>query len=206
MSVAWFLDGAYIFKVWTALGRQDYLDYLLLRQHLESKFCDPKLGEMIDEAYYFNADSDPPSTKQNSFHNALAYPPPGGPGLRVKLYWLENKKLYWPKKLGGGQVVHPQSNEPYEVVQQKAVDVGLAFHLMRSYGRKKWKKLFLAAGDGDFHEVVQHLVEDENVSLVLIGSMETISKELRPYASAFLEIDEEASMFARAKPTPSQTK
>lgn len=63
---------------------------------------------------------------------------------------------------------------------------------MKSYGRKQWKKLFLAAGDGDFHEVVQHLVENENVSLILVGSMDSVSEELRPYASAVIEIAKKA--------------
>jgi len=63
-SVAWFVDGSYLFKVWSALRRSDNLDYLKLRRFLEERFCDQKAGELIDEAYYFNADSDPPSAKQ----------------------------------------------------------------------------------------------------------------------------------------------
>lgn len=174
---------------------------LRLRQLLEDRFCDRKAGETIDEAYYFNADPDSPSARQNAFHNALAYPPPTGPGLRVKLYWLQRRKLFWPQKLGAAPVAHPQSGEQFELTQQKAVDVGLAFHLMKSYGRKQWKKLFLAAGDGDFHEVVQHLVENENVSVVLVGSMDTVSEDLRPYASAFIEVSKEAPQIARNAPT-----
>jgi uncharacterized LabA/DUF88 family protein len=119
----------------------------------------------------------------------------------VKLYWLYKKKLFWPQKFGGGPVVHPTTGEQFELVQQKAVDVGLAFHLMRSYSRKQWKKLLLAAGDADFHEVVQHLVESENVSLILVGSMDTISEDLRPYASAVVELSKEADNVARGAKT-----
>jgi hypothetical protein len=133
MSVAWFVDGAYLMKCWLKLGRQDNLDYMLLRQYLERTFCDAPKGEVIDEAYYFNADPEPPTAKQNAFHNALAHSPPNGPGLRVKLYWLQKSALYWPQKLGGGPVTHPQSGEQYQLIQQKGVDVGLAFHLMRSH-------------------------------------------------------------------------
>ena len=61
------------------------------------------------------------------------------------------------------------------------------------------KKLFLAAGDGDFHEVVQHLVENEGVSVILIGALGTISTELRPYASALVEIDKQAAILSRPK-------
>ncbi len=97
--------------------------------------------------------------------------------------------MYWPTQMGGGAVVHPVTGIQYEQTTQKAVDVGLAFHLMRSYSKKKWGTLFLAAGDSDFHEVVQHLVENEDVNLVLIGTMNTMSEELRPYAQSIFELD-----------------
>ncbi|MGH9021927.1 MAG: NYN domain-containing protein, partial [Acidimicrobiia bacterium] len=113
--------------------------------------------------------------------------------------------LVWPTAMGGGQVVHPQTGLPFEIIQQKAVDVGLAFHLMRSFARRGWRKLFLAAGDGDFHEVVQHLVEQENVRVYLIGTMSSISEELRPYATRIIELDKIAAGIARPRttsPTP----
>jgi uncharacterized LabA/DUF88 family protein len=118
----------------------------------------------------------------------------------VKLYWLQRKPLFWPSTLGGGPVVHPTSGEQYEITQQKAVDVGLAFHLMKSFARKGWTKLFLAAGDGDFHEVVQHLVENENVSVFLIGTMNSISEELRPYATEVIELGKIAAAISRPRP------
>jgi uncharacterized LabA/DUF88 family protein len=170
---------------------------LKLRRLLESKHCDSASGEKIEDAYYFNADPDPPTAKVNAFHSALSFPPPSGPGLRVKLYWLQKKELYWPACLGGGPVLHPTMGIQYEITQQKAVDVGLAFHLMRSFGHRKWRKLFLAAGDGDFYEAVQHLVENENVDLFLVGTISTISDELKPYARATVPLDEIASQIAR---------
>jgi len=200
MAAAWFIDGSYLFKVWSNLQRQDQLDFLRLRQYLEREFCDVNLGERIEEAYYFGADPEPPNSRQNAFHAALQYPPPGGPGLRVKLYWLQRKHLWWPPALGGQQVVHPETGQPYELVQQKAVDVGLATHLMRSYAKRRWEKLFFAAGDGDFHEPIQHLVENENVSLILIGSPRTISTELQPYARAIVSVDDIADQVSRARP------
>lgn len=193
-EAAWFVDGAYLFKVWQSLQRSDRLDYVKLRNYLESKFA-----ARIEDAYYFSANPDPPNDKVNGFHNALSYPPPAGPGLRVKLYWLQKRALYWPSSLGGGPVVHPETGRQYELVQQKAVDVGLAFHLMRSHGRRHWTKLFLAAGDSDFHEAVQHLVEHEDVEVVLIGSDATISGELLPYARAVVKVDAVADELARAE-------
>lgn len=196
-SAAWFIDGAYLFKVWQSLKRSDRLDYLKLRSYLEETF-----GSRIGDAYFFNADADPATAKATAFHHALAYPPPAGPGLRVKLYWLQKKPLFWPSSWGGGPVIHPGSSRQYELVQQKAVDVGLAFHLMRSHGVRKWTKLFLAAGDGDFHEVVQHLVEHENVELILIGSDSTMSGELLPYARAIVNIAQIAAQVARSEAAP----
>jgi uncharacterized LabA/DUF88 family protein len=196
-EVGWFVDGAYLFKCWIGLQTSDQLDYTKLRQLIESHHCDGAAGEKVTEAYYFNADPDPPTARQNAFHNALAYPPPAGPGLRVKLYWLQRRQLYWPSAMGGSPVVHPTSGEQYEITQQKAVDVGLAFHLMKSYTRRGWTKLFLAAGDGDFHEVVQHLVENENVTVFLIGTMNSISEELRPYATEIIELDKIAASIGR---------
>lgn len=79
----------------------------------------------------------------------------------------------------------------YELVQQKGVDVGLAYHMVRSFYKRHWTKLVLCAGDGDFHEPVQNLVESENVDLYLVGAMRGISSELRPYAKRIFEIDQE---------------
>ena len=191
-DAAWFVDGAYAFKVWQALSRSDRLDYSKLRNHLESTF-----QVSIDEAYYFSADPEPPNAGVNAFHSALSYPPPHGPGLRVKLYWLQRRALNWPAAWGGGPIVHPKNGQHFELVQQKAVDVGLAFHLMRSYQQRKWRKLFLAAGDSDFHEVVQHLVENAAVEVVLIGSLDSISNELLPYARSVIQLSELADQLAR---------
>jgi uncharacterized LabA/DUF88 family protein len=197
MAAAWFVDGAYAFKAWQSLKIEAKLDFVKLRKLLESTYLNVNAGETIEDAYYFNADPDPPTAKQNAFHNALSFPPPNGPGLRVKLYWLQEKELYWPAHMGGGPVVHPKTGEQYKVTVQKAVDVGLAFHLMRSFGKRAWTKLFFFAGDADFHEAIQHLVEHNDVDLVLIGTMNSISQELRPYARAFVELDKVAAQISR---------
>jgi hypothetical protein len=88
MSAAWFVDGAYAMKCWGSLRRADKLDYLKLRELLEGQFLGQTANDKIEDEYYFNADPEPPTAKQNAFHNALQFPPPTGPGLRVKLYWL----------------------------------------------------------------------------------------------------------------------
>jgi uncharacterized LabA/DUF88 family protein len=199
MSAAWFVDGEYVNRLWLALNRNDYLDYVKLRQYLEETYCDASTKERIEDAYYFNAEPDPPTEKANNYHNVLAYPPPIGPGFRVKLEWLSKKKLFWQRPLGGGPVLHPETGVQYELVQQKAVDVSLAFHLTLSYSNRKWRKLFFASGDGDFKTPIQYLVEYENVDLILIGSLGSISEELRPYARDIVRLDEMAGKLARSK-------
>jgi uncharacterized LabA/DUF88 family protein len=99
--------------------------------------------------------------------------------------------------MGGGPVVHPTSGEHYKQTTQKAVDVGLAFHLMRSFEKRKWSTLFFFAGDADFYEAVQNLVEYEDVNLVLIGTLQTMSQELRPYARNIVELDTVAAQLTR---------
>ena len=200
MSAAWFVDGEYMNKVWQGLNRSDQLDYVKLRQYLEGTYCDAGSHERIEDAYYFNADPDPPTSRTNAYHNALAYPPPAGPGLRVKLEWLTKKSLYWPKAMGAGPVVHPTTGVQFELTQQKAVDVSLAFHLTLSYSNRKWRKLFFSGGDGDFKTPIQYLVEYENVDLVLIGTMSTISEALRPYARDIVKLDDLAAQISRPRP------
>lgn len=181
MSIGLFIDGAYIWKSF----QQERIDYLKLRQFIEEE-----LSDTVDEGYFFNADDDPPRAEK--LHNALTFPPPRGPGLRVKIYWLSRKPLYWPRQLGGMPVIHPDNPDlQFELVTQKAVDVGLVYHMTRSYHKRQWTKLVLAAGDADFYEPVQNLVEIENVDLYLVGSVRSVSESLRPYARTIYEIDQE---------------
>jgi hypothetical protein len=176
LSTAWFVDGGYANKAWASAAGYSRMDYTLLRSEIEKH-----AGEVIGDAYYFNCDNDPPSAGQDGFHRFLKSAPPRGPGLRVKLYWLQSKQLFWPNSMGREPVIHPTTGENYIQKTQKAVDVSLAFHLMRSFSKIGWRKLYLVAGDGDFHEVVQHLVENENVHLTIIGTSDSISSELAPY-------------------------
>lgn len=185
MSIGLFIDGSFVYKSYPS-----QIDYLKLRNLIETE-----LGDKIDEAYYFNSDDDPP--KATKFNNYLTAPPPNGPGFRLKIYWLSKKKLFWPQSLGGYPVLHPDdSTIQYEQAQQKGVDVGLAYHMVRSYYKRHWTKLVLCAGDGDFHEPVQNLVESENVDLYLVGSLRSISSELRPYAKRIFELDQEPVLSA----------
>lgn len=176
MPAAWFVDGGYAFHAWNSISDGGRMDYSLLRSLIEAD-----AGERIGDAYYFDCDNDPPSAGQNAFHRFLSSPPPRGAGLRVKLYWLQTSVHEWPRHMGGGLVLHPETGERYITKTQKAVDVGFVFHLMRSFSKLGWDKLYLVAGDGDFHEAIQHLVENENVEVTVIGRPNSISGEIAPY-------------------------
>lgn len=197
VSAAWFIDGGYLDHVWTATGRTDKVDFLKLRRLIETRHLgDPDVR--IGDAYYFDADVQAVSGlgRLNQFHCALQYPPPNGPGLRVKRYWVTKQPLYWPASWGGGPVCHPDTGRHYELVRQKGVDVALATTLMRSFVHQRWHTLFLLAGDADFYEPVQYLVEQEGVRLVLVGSVKVTASCLLSYANAFIDLPSEADKIA----------
>ena len=186
-EAALFVDGSYVFNVWRGISRHG-LDYRELRRLLDDDFLAE--GTSIVEAYFFNAEDDPINASTAAFHDQLKRRYPDGPGFRLKLYWLARKRLMWPASMGGGPVVHPDTGEQYVQVVQKGVDVGLAVHLMQSFHRRRWKTLFLAAGDGDFSEVVQYLVEDENVDVYLVGEEKSTSLEIAQYARGIIELSD----------------
>ncbi|WP_144955328.1 NYN domain-containing protein [Pseudomonas oryzihabitans] len=188
-GVAWFVDGAYALSAWNGSVYGAKFDYLKLRLFIEQD-----AGEPIGDAYYFNCDSDPPTVAQINFNKFLSSAPPKGAGLRVKLYWLQSKAHEWPASAGGGPILHPVTGEQYTTKSQKGVDVGLAFNLMRSHAKRGWKKLYLVAGDGDFHEVVQYLVENEGVEVTVIGAHFSISGEIAPYVRVIEFKDIEAAI------------
>ena len=177
MSAAWFVDGSYAYKCWKNVAGGRGLDYAKLREAIERD-----AGEPLRENYFFNAEGSPPTAAQDSFHRRIATPAPEGGGLRLMLYWTDTRKVFWPERFGGHPVMHPTIPDlQFEKETQKGVDVGLGYHLARSYNRKGWDKLYLMAGDGDFGEVVQDFVKHEGVDVVLLGTRRTISSELGPW-------------------------
>jgi uncharacterized LabA/DUF88 family protein len=182
---AWFVDGQYSWNCFRSVVPHGRIDYAAMRRMIEDH-----ADALIDEAYYFNADWDADTAKQDGFYTAISQPPPKGAGLRPKRYWVQRRALNWPRDMGGGPVLHPETGEQFQLTQQKAVDVGLAFHLMRSHARRRWDRLYLVAGDADFAEVVTHLVEGEGVELVLLGTGASLSSDLLPLAREVLYFDD----------------
>lgn len=183
---AWFVDGQYSWNCFRSAIPSGRIDYAAMRRLIEEH-----AQAFIDEAYYFNADWDAgDSGRQDGFYTAISQPPPRGPGLRPKRYWVHRRALSWPRDMGGGPVLHPETGEQYQLTIQKAVDVGLAFHLMRSHARRGWDRLYLVAGDADFAEVITHLVEAEGVELVLMGTGGSLSADLLPLAREVLYFED----------------
>jgi len=94
----------------------------------------------------------------------------------------------WSKDLdakGGGPVMHPSIPEmQYEQKSQKAVDVGLTFHMFVHITNAIGTNSCLPPATVIFMNR-QSLVEGRNVGLYLVGSVNTISDQLRPYAKTF---------------------
>lgn len=180
MPIGFFVDGAYLQNAF----RTGKMNQLNLRRAIEAE-----LNDTIDVAYYFAADAD--QVRGNSFYNFLQTPFPAGPGFRIKSGYLAQRKMYWPKAMGGGPVLHPDTGQQYVQTMQKGVDVQLVYYMVQSQLRRGWTKLVLAAGDGDFQLPVIELVEHSNVDLYLVGTADTISIELASYAKRIIEIDKE---------------
>lgn len=184
---AWFVDGSYVYKTWNQIAGGAKMDYRALRNLVDERLTD---GWTLDESYFFNSTPNPPADGQNAFHRFLAMPYPRGVGMSVKLYYQTTHDLYWPKGLGGGPVVHPVTGEVFKRTTQKGVDVGLAFHLVRSNVMRGWKKLFLATGDGDYAEVIEHLKENADVDVILIGTENSIGQQLLSHAREIIDLND----------------
>jgi len=104
MSAAWFIDGAYAMKCWSALNRSDKVDYVKLSEILECKYLDQTTSEKIEDATtstLIRASDHKAKWRSQCPFNFLHQQF----GASVKLYWLQEKQLYWPTHMGGGQLL-----------------------------------------------------------------------------------------------------
>ena len=114
--------------------------------------------------------------------------------------------MYWTK------IKQHKCEECSHITQkyiQKGVDVGIAVRIMKELHANSFDKLVLFAGDGDFVEVAQSVI-DAAKEVWIVGLSDSISTNLRMIASRVIEIDEyveichkdddsEASRFAWAQ-------
>jgi len=176
-----FIDAGYSMSAYKSVSSGKRLDYLKLRKALTDA-----LGCDMDEGYFFNADS---KGKCENLHKYLTLPYPKGPGLRVQNYNTVERALRWPPHLGGMPVMHPtEPGVQYTLTQQKSVDVGLIWRMLQSLESRMWDKLVLVAGDADFSEPIKYLVEAKKVNLYLVGTVGSLSSDLRPYARKIFDM------------------
>jgi uncharacterized LabA/DUF88 family protein len=157
--MALFIDGSYLWRCWQEVGTGN-IDFLKLRRALEIR-----LSDEVVERYYFDA------ILGNGNSRAQQLAAIARAGFRVKARYRVAEET--TRAIGG---------ETVRVLRQKGVDVGLALSIERSHARNNWDRLILAAGDADFSELVQDLVERRAVELTLVGLHDHISADLLPYA------------------------
>jgi uncharacterized LabA/DUF88 family protein len=168
-----FADGSYLWKAWRAVSASN-VDYSRLLQLIVNR-CD----DAVSVAYYYDATH--PSVDASARVMALARA-----GFRVRTHYrVVREKVRWPD---GRSAIDPQTGEVLTVERQKGVDVGLALGIVKSLERDRWTKLALIAGDADFSELVQDLVEQHNVEVTLIGHRGSISHSLLPYARQIIDL------------------
>lgn len=189
MAVGLFIDGGYAFRMVNHLSTLARLDYLKLRRTVEAISFD-----RIDDAHYFDSVDEESIITKAGFHHFLGKSvDENGAGIEVHLYGLKTRYLKWPRRMGvmkEMRVLHPVSGLPFVLKTQRAVDVSLGFHLISSFINSSWDKLYLVAGDSDYVEVIEHLVNVEQVEVTIIGSQDSISPDLQQYAKRTMTVEE----------------
>ncbi|MGB6519567.1 MAG: NYN domain-containing protein [Candidatus Cybelea sp.] len=163
-----FIDGAHLSILWRQISSRQ-LDFAKLQATI-AQSC----GGEIVEAYCFDATT---NGQMNDYYAAMQRS-----GIRVKLYTYAYEDVFDELR----RPICTPAGTPVRRRIQKGVDVGLATHLLDSHRRRRWAKLALIAGDADFAEPVQRLVEIYGVELTLIGDAKNTSYALRPYAASFI--------------------
>lgn len=168
MTTVWIVDGAYLMKA--APGR---FDYLKLKAQLEA--CN---GGSFQESFYLNSTPNPPTDAQDSFHTWLKTAPPKGPRMRVELYKLKDLTCECYS-------CHAQ----FVRLVQKGVDVGIATLLIKLAVQKKYDRVILSAGDGDFEDAVEYVKDEFHKEFWLAGFSGSVSADLQSYADNMIWID-----------------
>lgn len=170
MAIGLFVDGAYLDICWRKIS-SGRLDFAQLRNLIE-RHCEDE----ITESYYFDSD---PEHRRDSVYRVLQQI-----GFRVKLY----PSTYEDVLDNRGSVMRDSTGNRVRRLRQKGVDVGLALQMLHSHDRCGWNRLVLVAGDADFTEPVQQLVELHNVRVTLVGVPENTSSQLRSYAESRIDL------------------
>ena len=162
------VDGAYLMKA--APGR---FDYAKLKTELENAN-----GAPFYESFHLNSTPNPPTDAQDAFHTWIKMAPPKGPKMRVQLYKLKDLHCECP-------TCHHQ----FERQVQKGVDVAIATLLIKLAVQKKYDRVILSAGDGDFEDAVEYVKDEFRKEFWLAGFNGSVSADLQSYADNTIWID-----------------
>jgi uncharacterized LabA/DUF88 family protein len=170
-----FIDGSYLRKAWRATSNE-MLAYDALRP-LTERLC----NDAISVAYYYDAVI--PGQDRSRETAAWMHA-----GFRVKCdYRVTTETL---KDSCGRVILDPNTRKPLTIQRQKGVDIGLALRIDRSQVNDGWNHLVLVAGDADFVELVQELVERRDVVVTLVGHSASTSIALRSYSQRMIDLRE----------------
>ncbi len=178
MRALWLIDGSYLYKSVKKFQKDNNkyqnkgIDYKKLKTKIQEYF---KIDDI--DSFYFNSTPDPATDAQNQYHTWLKSAEPKGPNIRVKLYDLKDKSIDCN-----------YCNHKITVKVQKGVDVGIATTALKIY--HKYNAIILSAGDGDFEDFVQFLVEDKDLKLFIAGFDGNISPDIQQYSSMIYMLNE----------------
>ncbi len=169
MTTVWIVDGAYMMK-----GAPGRFDYVKLKNELERIN-----GSQFSESFYLNSTPNPATDAQDAFHSWIKMAPPNGPKMRIQLF-----------KLKGMHCECPTCHAKFDRQVQKGVDVSIATLLIKLAVQKKYDRVILSAGDGDFESAVEYVKDELGKEFWLAGFQGSISGDLQSYANNVVWVDD----------------
>lgn len=177
--VGLFVDGSFLRKAWREVGGHSMLGYDRFRALVERE-----TNDVVAVAYWFDAQL--PDAPQTDKHRAALL----RAGFRPRTHYRVVTEVV--RDCSGRPIEDPRTKAPVTTYRQKGVDVALARSIERSRHADKWTHLVLAAGDADFAELVEDLVERDAVRATLIGNAKSISLAFRPFVDRIIDLHEHA--------------
>ncbi|MGZ3520282.1 MAG: NYN domain-containing protein [Vulcanimicrobiaceae bacterium] len=116
------------------------------------------------------------------------------PGFRTRMHYRVVTEIV--RDCAGSAIEDPRTKQPLTIYRQKGVDVALARAIERSHHTDRWNHLVLAAGDADFAELVEDLVERDAVRATIIGAEKSISLAFRPFVERIIDLQRHAGELA----------
>jgi uncharacterized LabA/DUF88 family protein len=107
--------------------------------------------------------------------------------MRVQLYKLKDLHCECP-----------ECSHPFDRKVQKGVDVGIATLVIKLAVQKKYDRILLSAGDGDFEDAVQYVKDEFQKEIWLAGFQDSVSADLQSYADNTIWIDDIWASVAKA--------